>query len=289
MAEKKIQKQVRQFYDEVGWQKVENDLYQNAQFEDLRPVSSEYIHRCHLRVNRYLKSTGKFILDAGSGPVQYPEYLTYSAGYEYRVCLDISFTALLEARERLKGHGLYVLADVTNLPFPMDAFDGIVSLHTLHHLTIDDQVKGYFEINRTLSLGASGVIVNGWQKSLLMLKLNRLMFFIERITSQRKKTVQQDNLRKNEPVDSGNRIPDRTFVEEINAPFLKEKFTGKISMEIFVWRSVNVRFLRALIHPWSGGRLWLKLLFWLEDQFPHYLGENGAYPLIVLKKHVAIV
>ena len=288
MTEKRIQKWVRQFYDEVGWQKIENNLYQNARFEDLRPVSSEYIHRCHLRVNCYLKSTGKFMLDAGSGPVQYPEYLTYSTGYEYRVCLDISFTALLDARERLKGHGLYVLADVTNLPFPMDMFDGIVSLHTLHHLTIDDQVKAYYEIYRTLSPGMSGVIVNGWKKSLLMQKLNRLMAFMERMTKQRKKQIQEDNTGNNDFANLGIGIPDRTFVDEINAPFLKEKFAGRIPIEIFVWRSVNVRFLRALIHPWLGGRCWLKFLYWLEDRFPHYLGENGAYPLIVLEKQAAI-
>jgi SAM-dependent methyltransferase len=284
MAEKSMQKQVRQFYDDIGWQKLENDLYQNAQFEDLRPVSSEYIQRCHLRVNRYLKPAGKYLLDAGSGPVQYPEYLTYSAGYEYRVCLDISITALLDARDRLKGHGLYVLADVTNLPFPKDLFDGVVSLHTLHHLTSNDQIKAYHEIYRTLSPGANGVIVNGWQKSMLMEKLNRLMAFIERLKKQVKKGIKKDPVRKNDSADLGSGIPDRTVVEEINAPFLKEKLDGIIPMKIFVWRSVNVRFLRAFIYPWLGGRYWLKFLYWLEDRFPHYLGENGAYPLIVLER-----
>lgn len=283
MTENKIQEQVRQFYDEVGWQKAEKDLYQNTQFEDLRVVSREYIHCCHLRVNRYLNQKGKYMLDAGSGPVQYPEYLTYSAGYDYRVCLDISLTALLEARTHLQGHGLYVLADVANLPFQKNVFSGTVSLHTLHHLTIDDQVKAYHEIYRTLSTDTSGVIVNGWEKSPLMEKLNRLMAYMERITKQRKKVL-KNNLSKNDLSEVGTIIPDRTFVDEINAPLLKEKFTGRIPLEIFVWRSVNVRFLRALIHPWLGGRFWLKLLYWLEDRFPHYLGENGAYPLIVIKK-----
>ena len=84
------QEQVRQFYDKVGWQVVEDGNYQNARYEDLRPVARDYVHRCHLRVNRFLNPTGKLILDAGSGPVQYPEYLTYSAGYDFRVCVDIS-------------------------------------------------------------------------------------------------------------------------------------------------------------------------------------------------------
>jgi hypothetical protein len=59
-------------------------------------------------------------------------------------------------------------------------------------------------------------------------------------------------------------------------------------VEIRVWRSVNVRFLRNFIHPWTGGRLWLRLLFWLEERDPHWFGENGQYPLIVIKKPEAL-
>ncbi|MEW6242318.1 MAG: hypothetical protein AB1564_16065, partial [Chloroflexota bacterium] len=101
--------QVREFYDQVGWSQVGEGLYQNARYEDLRPVSREYIHKCHLRVNRHLAPRGDFLLDAGSGPVQWPEYLTYSEGYRFRVCADISITALREARTRLGARGLYVV------------------------------------------------------------------------------------------------------------------------------------------------------------------------------------
>jgi ubiquinone/menaquinone biosynthesis C-methylase UbiE len=288
MTENRIQKQVRQFYDEVGWQKVENNLYQNTQFEDLRQVSRDYIHRCHLRVNQYLNPTGKFLLDAGSGPVQYPEYLTYSAGYEYRVCLDVSLTALLEARERLKEHGLCILGNVTNMPFPKDRFDGIVSLHTLHHLTVDDQITAYYEVYRTLSPGASGVVVNGWKKSPLMQKMNRIMALMESFTKRYKKQTKTDQANIKDFTNSEKGKLERTFVDEFNAPFLKEKLTGKIPIKIFVWRSVNVRFLRALVHSKVGGKFWLKLLYWLEEKFPHYLGENGAYPLIVINKQATI-
>ena len=134
MSEGRVKQQVRQFYDQVGWQKVAGDLYQNARYEDLRPVSAEYIHRCHLRVGRSLSPSGRYLLDAGSGPVQYAEYLTYSRGYAYRVCADISMLAVQEARRRLGGHALCVVADVANLPFAAGVFDGAVSLHTLHHL-----------------------------------------------------------------------------------------------------------------------------------------------------------
>ena len=115
MSKDSVQQDVRRFYDKVGWQEISEGVYQNAQFEDLRPVSSTYIHRCHLRVRRHLAKNGKYLLDAGSGPVQYPEYLTYSKDYKFRVCLDISIVALVEARKRVGSKGLFVVGDIAHL------------------------------------------------------------------------------------------------------------------------------------------------------------------------------
>ena len=100
-TEREIKRQVREFYDRVGWKEVSEGIYQNARYEDLRPVSQEYIHRCHLRVGRHLAPQGHLFLDAGSGPIQYPEYLDYSLGYQRRICADVSITALKAARQRI--------------------------------------------------------------------------------------------------------------------------------------------------------------------------------------------
>ncbi|HET6845730.1 MAG TPA: class I SAM-dependent methyltransferase, partial [Anaerolineales bacterium] len=159
---------VREFYDEVGWTQEGDGLFQNARFEDLRAVSREYIHLCHLRVNRHLSPSGKFLLDAGSGPVQWDEYLTYSAGYQYRVCVDISMMALRSARQKLGLHGLFVVADIANLPFRRNVFDGIVSVHAIHHLPSEEHAQAYQELYRVLSPGRSAVVINGWYRPLLM-------------------------------------------------------------------------------------------------------------------------
>ena len=50
VTDTEIKQQVREFYDQVGWQEVSDGIYQNATYEDLRPVAREYIHHCHLRV-----------------------------------------------------------------------------------------------------------------------------------------------------------------------------------------------------------------------------------------------
>jgi SAM-dependent methyltransferase len=314
--ENEVKRQVREFYNQVGWQVVSAEpgagpaagpsdmLYQNARYEDLRPVAREYIHRCHLRVGRHLKPGGRYLLDAGSGPIQYPEYLTYSAGYTYRVCLDISMVALQEARKRIGDRGLFVVADVANLPFRPGVFEGEVSLHTLHHLAEHDQVRAYAELNRVLAPGCTAVIVNGWSESRLMKNLNWLVTGLDRlrawmarlrgrrapVSAQLKPAegaAQAEGPRQGaEPARGAAQAasPVGTFVQKIDAPWLKKQLTGQMKFEILVWRSPSVRFLRAVILPALGGRLWLRLLFWLEDRFPHYFGENGQYPLVVIWK-----
>ena len=284
MDDAHIKSQVRQFYDRVGWQQEDSGLYQNARYEDLRAVSSEYIHRCHLRVGRHLLPQGKFLLDAGSGPIQYPEYLTYSHGYTYRVCLDLSIVALIEARIRIGEHGLFVVADVANLPFKADAFDGIVSLHTLHHLPAADHKKAYLDLYRTLKNGANMVVVNGWTISRLMRFFRPLMNGMDRLgrlLSRRRIRLEGPPEEKSPKVALNK--PTGTFVKKMDAETLKRDLAG-MNIEIRVWRSLSVRFLRSVIKEKLGGRLILKLVFRLEEWFPHFLGERGQYPLIVIRK-----
>jgi SAM-dependent methyltransferase len=284
MSEGQVKQQVREFYDQVGWQLAGQGIYQNARYEDLRPVSREYIHRCHLRVNRHLQPAGRFLLDAGSGPVQYPEYLTYSQGYDYRVCADISIVALQEARKRLGLRGLYVVADVANLPFKPGAFDGEVSLHTLHHLPLPEQKKAYGELFRVLAAGRSAVIVNGWTVSPLMNRFQPLVRLMERlgtwISRRRGKTTTPSKPAGTER----SQKPTGTYVEKFDAGWLRKNLNGVMDFRVLVWRSVSVRFLRAVIHAPLAGRYWLRLLYALEERYPGYFGENGQYPLIVIRK-----
>ncbi len=293
MTEAEIKQRVRQFYDRVGWQMEANGNYQNARYEDLRPVSREYIHRCHLRVKRFLNPAGRFLLDAGSGPVQYAEYLTYSEDYQRRVCVDISMVALQEARQRLGEHGLFVVADVANLPFITEPFEGVVSLHTLHHLPLEEQAKAYGELYRVLQPGCTAVVVNGWTDSPLMRRLDWLVRGMERLNGLTARlwgkrpveaAAQGQAGTGISPKPAGAGKPTGTFINKLDAAWLQRELRGKMSYEIYAWRSVNVRFLRAVIHPVTGGRYWLRLLFWLEERFPRFFGEKGQYPLIVVRK-----
>ena len=280
MTENNTKQQVREFYDQIGWSQEEDGNYQNARYEDLRPVSREYIHKTRLRVNQHLLPSGRFLLDAGSGPVQYDEYKTYSAGYDYRVCADISITALQEAKKRLGDHALCVVADVANLPFKQDAFDGIVSMHTIHHLPMDEHRAAYGELYRVLGMDKTAVVVNGWGAPLLMQMAKpfiRMAKFIRFKRSgkefsliKKKKAAQE--------ADVG------TYIKKTSAAWLRDELSDLTTIDIYAWRSVNTHFLRTFIHAAMGGKFFLKVLFWKEDVLTRFFGEHGQYPMIVFKK-----
>ena len=289
MSASDLKQQVGKFYDQVGWQIEADGFYQNARYEDLRPVSAEYIHKCHMRVKRHLAPTGKYLLDAGSGPVQYDEYLTYSEGYQYRVCMDLSFVALQEARKRLGEKGIYIIADIANLPFAADTFDGIVSLHTIHHVPIDEKVDVYKGLHRCLKPGRTLVTVDGWSE----VPLGSVMAFMMRVANRMRRwtgkeappmpneasAIQADSAEEN-----SSHEPVGTFVLKTSAKWFHRVMEGQLPYEIRVWRSVSVKFLRSVIQPEWAGRFWLKVLYQLEEWFPHFFGEKGQYPLIIISK-----
>lgn len=275
--EREIQRQVREFYDRVGWKEISEGIYQNARYEDLRPVSQEYIHRCHLRVGRHLDPRGHLFLDAGSGPIQYPEYLDYSRGYDKRVCADLSITALKAARQRIGANGLFVVSDVAHLPFASDAFDAVVSLHTIHHLPTGQHVYAYLELNRVLASGHRAVVVNGWDDSVLNAFFHRIKAWIKR---RKKVGAASNGVAPEDEAEFGK----GTFVNKHDAAWLKQALMGRVNFRILVWRSVNTNVMRFFIRDEWFGKFWLRLLFSLEELFPPFFGEKGLYPLIVISK-----
>jgi ubiquinone/menaquinone biosynthesis C-methylase UbiE len=283
-SEMQVKQQVREFYNQIGWREQSDGFYQNASYEDLRPVSQEYIHKCHLRVLRHLNPQGRFLLDAGSGPIQYPEYLEYSKGYQRRVCADISRVALQEARKRIGDHGLFVVCDIAHLPFKSECFDGEVSLHTLHHLPLEEHRHAYQELHRTLAVNGRAVVVNGWYRPPLSVILNFWINLYERLYAVLRPQASQSIVEGNENLNPKGITRRGTYVRKESAAWLQKEVGSLMPLQIWCWRSVSVRFLRAFIHERLGGKFILRVLYWKEELFPHFLGKYGQYPLVEFTK-----
>ncbi|MEE9542937.1 MAG: class I SAM-dependent methyltransferase [Thermodesulfobacteriota bacterium] len=267
-------KRVKDFYDQVGWTKSSDETFVDAsKFEDLRPVSKDYIHKCHMRVKRHIRGGGKYLLDVASGPVQYPEYLTYSSGFEYRICMDISIGALVHAREKLGDSGLYILGDITNLPIADDSLDAVVSLHTIYHVPEDEQSTAFFELERVLAPGASGAVVYSWGGDALLMKLAffpawLVMSIVRAIRGGGREEVEGEGL----------------YFHAHTYGWFKRKVAERIDADILTWRSVSIPFMRVYVHRWLLGSGLLSLIYAVEELSPRFFGRYGAYPMIVIRK-----
>lgn len=292
MKEKsEIKREVQEFYDQYGWKQIGDGLYQNSRYEDLRPVSEDYVRRCRERVGEYLPNQGRFILDGGSGPIQYKEYEDYSIGFEHRVCLDISSLALKEARMRIGEHGFFVVGDLANLPFKSTSFDAAVSMHVIYHLPMEDQESAFREFYRILAPGGEAVVIYSWGEHSTLMRLasvpvrfagwllrlySRIRFGKDRALTVRGKEIDK------ETVSLLTKPGLYSFKHDHH--WLEEKVGDLPGFEIRVWRTVSSAFLRALVHRQFLGRYWLRVLFWMEERIPHILGRLGQYPMVLFHK-----
>ena len=257
----KAEDKVRNFYDQKGWNVNADGSTKDAElWEDLRPVAKNYVVACRRKLLKFLPRSGDLFLDAASGPVQYPEYLEYSAGFKKRVCVDISQAALTSAKEKLGDHAETVLSSVTKLPMADNAFDAVVSLHTIYHIDESEQEKAVRELLRVAKPGAPVVIVYS--------NPNRLLARVKRyLKPAGTRATEGDHLYFHAfPLKWWSRFEDDALVEKHS------------------WRFLTASDAQKFIPAGFLGKTIFSLFLTIESALPSFAVNFGAYPLIVLKK-----
>ncbi len=266
---------VQNFYNQKGWFVNEEGNYEDAViYEDLREVSKEYLKKCHDRVSRYLNPSGTYMLDAASGALQFADYLQYSANYTYRVCVDFSFQALSEARKKLGDKGIYVLADMCNMPFKDNVMDGFVSLNTIYHIPKDQQALAVKELYRLLAKNGKGVVVYDWYKHSIWMNIYLLPFRGFVFIKNRLLNLFGKILGKGEPAK-------RLYFYAHTYSYFKENLPP---FKLAVWRSLSVPFMRYYIHPALFGKQILAWIYKKEEKEPEICGRKGEYPMFIFEK-----
>jgi ubiquinone/menaquinone biosynthesis C-methylase UbiE len=248
-----------------------------------------------MRVKKFIRPHGNYFLDAGSGAISHPEYIEYSSGYKRRVCVDFSAKALAEARSKLKDHGLYVLADLTRLPFKEQTFDSTVCAHVLYHIPQDEQKAAIFELYRTQKQGGNCVIVYTWPTSAftkfalnfntkwITKKIGRLPSMIPGVRSVWTRLAKPAGQKAN---DEKPKQPTRPplYFHPHDYQWFQETLPDNWETDIRCWRSVGRVFTTRFVGNNFAGRLFVELLFKLETIFPHTLARLGQYPMILIRK-----
>lgn len=252
-----VSKQTQDFYNVVGWTDTGAATVDAQKWEDLRGCAREYVSACRLRVLRHLPKSGDKLLDMASGPIQYPEYLSFSEGFTKRVCVDLSDRALNIARSRLGDRGEYLQGDFLELDIPRDSFDAAVSLHTIYHIDSARQAAAVRKLIDVTKPGAPIVIVysNPRYPGAPLLKLKRWL-------SRRQGDIYFHP------------FPLRWW----------RQFQNAADVTILPWRAFEVRAQKLLFPDNALGRRMFGWLFSLEERFPAFFRSFGCYPMIVLRK-----
>jgi ubiquinone/menaquinone biosynthesis C-methylase UbiE/uncharacterized protein YbaR (Trm112 family) len=268
---------VMRFYDEVGWQQQNHTFNDTSLFEDTRPESRRYVRASYMRVMDYLPASGRYLLDAASGPIPYPEYLTYSEHYDKRVCVDFSITALREAKKKLGPHGVYIQADVTQLPIKDGHMDAFVSLHTIYHVPAERQAIAFRELARVTAPAGRGVVVYSWPRSVAMEALTNWIRPTYAAKAALKKALPQ------RLIDRLSRAPAHTPASHqlYFHPHDYAWFQREVGWDLAVWRFASGGFLERYVRPGAAGRVITGALLWLERAAPRACGRLGQYPMMV--------
>lgn len=120
---------------EILTQKIRNDFDRLALFEQKGWNHNNHYHNFLLK---QLPSHCQNILDLGCGTGEFSRLLTKCA--DRVVAIDLSPKSIFIARQKSQQYTNidFQVADILKWKFPVDKFDAIVSIATIHHLPLEE-------------------------------------------------------------------------------------------------------------------------------------------------------
>lgn len=280
---------VRQYYEQVGWSRTSDGLYQDtASFVDNREAVRGYHVRVAHRPARLLRHSGEWFLDAGCGALPAASYLETAKRHRKSVCVDFSSAALREARSKLGGAAAYVQADVSQLPFRDGVFDTVFSAHVLYHLPDTDQQRALLEFVRVLHRAGICAVVYTNPDCLM----NRIAvrfsprIVIPRIPGARwlwRRCLRQRYIGTQSAPPASSKGEPSLFFNPKPLSWLRRVFPDHARMSVRCWASAGLPFTTQFIPNSRVGVALLRLLFAEETVFPRLFGRIGAYPLLLIR------
>jgi len=270
------------YYNEVEY-KVKDSLkvYEDSpKWVDFREVSSKYIKNSFTKASQYYPNRGEYLLDIASGPIGLPEYMLLSEGYEYRICVDISINALIQAKANLDNagkKGIFICADITNIPLQDNVVDNVLCQHTLYHIPKNEQKTAVQEMYRVAKPESKIVIIYCWFYHSWFMNLSLNLIQVYRIARHIAGKIY---------VKLFNSKPRLYFYAHSPRWFLKT-FAFSKNIDFYCWRSTNKYFLNLYIHQWFFGKKILDRLSQFEEKHSKFMGKFGEYPAIVITKQSA--
>lgn len=270
-------KRVFDYYNDLNYF-VSDDLNvqtDSAKWVDYRAVSRDYIKETLNNSYTHIPENGAYFLDIASGTVGFKEYVELSKNFKTRICIDISYPALLLAKENMKGQdSMFVCGDITNIPLKDNVCDVVVSHHTLYHVPKHEQKNGVTEMYRVVKPGKKVLIIYSFFYHSWLMNLTLLPVQAYRIARHIAGKIY---------VRIFNKTP-RLYFYPHSRNWFKTSFPFSHNIEIYNWRSLNKYFLDIYVHKWLGGKKLLNYISHLEKTKSKLMGSLGEYATIVINK-----
>ena len=267
------------YYNQVSYLlKGQYNIYgDSAKWVDFREVSEEYIRHSFLHAKQYLPKRGEYLLDVASGPIGSPEYMSISESFTTRICVDISVNALLQAKynmQKAKQKGIFICADITNLPIANDAVDAVLSQHTLYHVPKNEQKVAVEEMYRVAKWDSKIVIVYCWFYHSWMMNISLNIVQLYRIARHFAGKIAVKWFSK-EP---------KLYFYAHSPKWFKRSLPFSNQLKMYCWRSTNKYFLNLYIHKALFGKQLLSKLQKIEKKYSEFMATFGEYAVLVISK-----
>jgi ubiquinone/menaquinone biosynthesis C-methylase UbiE len=248
-----------------------------SKWEDVRDCAREYARLCRLRLMRHLPQSGGAMLDVGSGPLLFKEYVDYSRSFEKRYCVDLSAVALKEAEKKLGEQGVYLQGSVLDIPLQDDFFDSAISVIAIFNIHKDEQENAVRRMLRATKPGAPVIIVYCNEETFP----SRLAGWL---TGRQRRLRRRESRQATKP---GKVKKERDLYYYRHPVSWWERFEDVADIQILPWATLDPAIQKTFIPDNKLGGMLLDVLFKLEDRYPSFLGRNATYSLIILRKRLA--
>jgi len=206
------------------------------------------------------KIPGSLVVDLGSGDGKFSSLALSTRNDLHLVCVDLSLESLKRAKRRIfndnqkKGKASFVLADVNNLPFRKQVFDGAMIIMLLHHLSNLDVLSS---ISQILKRGGNLLIIDIQGDNILRKLARKLFSLMPRYVKNR---VREEN----DLVDQEGHIPEISHIssKELKKTLSKSKF--KLISEEYRSLFVGTIWYSTKIISWARYLFPLPVLFLLD-------------------------
>lgn len=267
----KAEESVSKFYNTVGWV-TDDDITEDAKrFEDLRKYTQEYAIKTRNLLLDYIPEWGENIIDMASGPIQYPEYVTYSKNFSKRYCVDLSIDALKMAEKKIGDHGEFLHGSFFDLPIEENFFDCALSLHTIYHMAKEKQEIAVRKLIR----------ITKSNKPIIIIYSNPNVFW----NSNMFRKLGLMKRQRHTHIDNGTKVKDGMLYFDPHPNSWWNRFTDEADLEIVPWRSFGPAALKKLIPNNWIGKIMLRVLYSAERRFPKFFVKHFTYPMIILTKY----